>query len=72
LPLAIDRPGGLLITLALGATFALGLELLQGAYVVGRTFDIDDAITGFAGAAIGVAVASLVRPIVRSGYVKRR
>jgi glycopeptide antibiotics resistance protein len=72
LPFAIDRPGGILVTLALGAACALGFELLQGAYVVGRTFDIDDAITGFAGAGIGAAVASLVRPIVRFGYVKRR
>ncbi len=72
LPFAIDRPGGILITLGLGLGFALGLELLQGAYVVGRTFDIDDAITGFAGAAIGAAVASLTRPVVKSGYVRRR
>jgi len=72
LPFAIDRPGGLLATLALGVGFALGLEILQGAVVVGRTFDIDDAISGFAGACIGVAVTSLLRPVVRSGLVKRR
>jgi len=72
LPFAVDRPGGILITLALGAGCALGFEILQGAYVVGRTFDIDDAITGFAGAGIGAAVASLLRPMVKSGYVRRR
>jgi len=72
LPFAIDRPGGILVTLALGVACALGLEILQGAYVIGRTFDIDDAITGFAGAAIGAAVASLLRPMVRSGLVARK
>jgi len=72
LPFAIDRPGAVLITLALGAAFALGLELVQGAYVAERTFDIDDAISGFAGACIGAAAASLSRPILKFGYVRRR
>lgn len=72
LPFAINRPGGILVTLALGAAFALGLEIVQGAYVIGRTFDIDDAISGFAGVCIGAAVASLLRPMVTSGLTSRR
>jgi glycopeptide antibiotics resistance protein len=72
LPFAIDRPGGILVTLAFGAGCALGFEILQGAYVIGRTFDIDDAITGFAGVCVGAAVASLLRPMVKSGFVSRR
>jgi glycopeptide antibiotics resistance protein len=72
LPFVVNRPGGVLVALALGAGCALGFELVQGAFVVGRTFDIDDAITGFAGVALGTAVASLLGPIVRIGYARRR
>src|SRR4051794_21498363 len=72
LPLAIDRPGGVIITLVITAGLALGLEIIQGSVVAERTFDIDDAISGYAGAAIGAAAAALVRPLVRVGLVSRR
>ncbi len=72
LPLAIDRPGGVFITLVITAGLALGLEIVQGAIVAERTFDIDDAISGFAGAGIGAGAAALLRPMARVGLVSRR
>jgi glycopeptide antibiotics resistance protein len=72
IPFAIDRPGGVLITLVITAGLALGLEILQGAVIAERTFDIDDAISGFAGALLGAVAAAILRPIARVGLVSRR
>lgn len=40
---------------------AFGMEVAQGVTVVGRAFDIDDAIGGAAGALAAVAVGALLR-----------
>jgi glycopeptide antibiotics resistance protein len=43
---------------------AFGLEVVQGITVLGRDFDIDDAIAGAAGGLAAVAVGSFVRSAV--------
>lgn len=40
---------------------AFGMEVSQGVTVVGRAFDVDDAIAGAAGALAAVAVGAVLR-----------
>ena len=66
LPSAIGRGWPALI----GALFVLGLlafglEILQGLAVSYRTFDVDDAIAGFAGATGAAIVGGILRPLTR-------
>ncbi|WP_230396130.1 VanZ family protein [Streptomyces blattellae] len=55
-PVVVPRTRGPLRVLLLTATVMLLVELVQGAMVTGRAFDIDDVILNTAGALIGYLV----------------
>src|SRR5688572_21615415 len=53
LPLVLPRARGILRVLALTAAVMLLVELVQGALVTGRAFDIDDVLLNTTGAMVG-------------------
>ncbi|WP_406335236.1 VanZ family protein [Streptomyces sp. NBC_00203] len=53
LPVLAPRARGILRVLALTAAVMLLVELIQGALITGRAFDIDDVILNTAGALVG-------------------
>jgi glycopeptide antibiotics resistance protein len=63
LPFAATRWHPFVVTAVLLAIFAFGLEITQGVAIAARTFDIDDAISGFAGGIGGMLVAGLLWPV---------
>ncbi|GGV08349.1 hypothetical protein GCM10010182_29600 [Actinomadura cremea] len=64
LPLIAKRLRGPLRLAVLTALFSLAIELVQGAFVVGRAFDIDDLILNVAG--VVLAYLLLGRRLSRS------
>jgi glycopeptide antibiotics resistance protein len=62
-PLVVRRWSGIVILGVVVAAIAFGLELVQGLAIVGRTFDIDDAIVSGAGAAAALVVGTFLRPV---------
>jgi glycopeptide antibiotics resistance protein len=63
LPYAFYQWRGVPVSALFIAFLAFGLELTQGLLIAERTFDIDDAIAGFVGGVVALAVASLLRPV---------
>lgn len=63
LPYAFYRWRGVAVPLMIVAFLAFGLEFTQGLSIAERTFDVDDAIAGFAGGLAGALVAAMVRPV---------
>lgn len=53
LPVVLPRAGGILRVIALTAAVMLLVELVQGALVTGRAFDIDDVLLNITGAMVG-------------------
>ncbi|GAB2980213.1 hypothetical protein GCM10023080_052400 [Streptomyces pseudoechinosporeus] len=53
LPVVLPRARGILRVLALTAAVMLLVELVQGALVTGRAFDIDDVLLNTTGAMVG-------------------
>ncbi|WP_262402400.1 VanZ family protein [Actinomadura sp. CNU-125] len=64
LPLVAKRLRGPLRLAVLTALFSFAVELVQGAFVIGRAFDIDDVILNVAG--VVLAYALLGRRLSRS------
>jgi glycopeptide antibiotics resistance protein len=63
LPFAAVRWHPFVVTALLLVVFAFGLEITQGVAIAARTFDIDDAISGFAGGVGGMLAAGVLWPI---------
>ncbi len=61
-PLVVRRWFNVVVVGIVVASFAFGLELVQGLVIVGRTFDIDDAIVSFAGAGAALGLGLVLRP----------
>ena len=53
LPVVLPRARGILRVIALTAAVMLCVELVQGALVTGRAFDIDDVLLNITGAMVG-------------------
>lgn len=60
LPFAAVRWHPFVVTAVLLVLFAFGLEITQGLAISQRTFDIDDAISGFAGGLVGMLSAGVL------------
>ncbi|MEX2393476.1 MAG: VanZ family protein [Actinomycetota bacterium] len=65
MPFAVYQWRGLVVSLLILATLAFGVEVTQGFFIADRTFDIDDAISGFVGGAAGTLFAALAHPLAR-------
>ncbi len=65
LPFATYQWHGIGWALAVLIFLAFAFEMTQGITIAERTFDIDDAIAGCAGAALGTVAAAVLRPLVR-------
>jgi glycopeptide antibiotics resistance protein len=63
LPFAFYSSRGILVSALIIALLAFGLEFTQGLLIAERTIDVDDAISGFVGGIVALALASLLRPI---------
>jgi len=70
LPMVIPRARGILLVLAITALVMLLVELVQGAIITGRAFDIDDVILNTAGALVGYLL--LGRRMGRVVHPRRR
>ncbi len=64
-PYAFFQWRGIPLPIMLLAFLAFALEFTQGFTITERTFDIDDAIAGFAGAVLAVIAAALIHPLTR-------
>ena len=62
--LAVRATGRRGSAIAAAAAFSAGIEFVQ--YFIGRSADVDDVLLNTAGAALGVALAVLVRPRARA------
>ncbi|MEU6276002.1 VanZ family protein [Streptomyces populi] len=70
LPVVFPRTRGILRVLALTAVVMLLVELVQGALITGRSFDIDDVILNTTGALVGYLL--LGRRLGRAVHPKKR
>ncbi|MFI1395969.1 VanZ family protein [Streptomyces sp. NPDC020681] len=70
LPVLVPRARGLLRVVAVTALVMTLVELVQGAVITGRAFDIDDVILNTAGALLGYLV--LGRRLGRAVHPRRR
>ncbi|AVH55010.1 MULTISPECIES: VanZ family protein [Streptomyces] len=70
LPVLVPRALGILRVAALTAAVMLLVELIQGALITGRAFDIDDVILNTAGALVGYLL--LGRRLGRAVHPKKR
>ncbi|GGX90576.1 VanZ family protein [Streptomyces fructofermentans] len=70
LPVLIPRVRGILRVLLLTATVMLLVELVQGALITGRAFDIDDVILNTTGALVGYLI--LGRRLSRAVHPRKR
>ncbi|MFS8197794.1 VanZ family protein [Streptomyces sp. CWNU-52B] len=70
LPVLVPGTRGILRVILLTATAMLLVELVQGALITGRAFDIDDVILNTTGALIGYLL--LGRRVSRAVHPKRR
>ncbi|MGQ4376057.1 VanZ family protein [Streptomyces sp. SAS_267] len=70
LPVVFPRVRGILRVLALTAVVMLLVELVQGALITGRSFDIDDVILNTTGALVGYLL--LGRRLGRAVHPRKR
>ncbi|MGW7607377.1 VanZ family protein [Streptomyces sp. NPDC054766] len=70
LPVVFPKTRGILRVLALTAVVMLLVELVQGALITGRSFDIDDVILNTAGALVGYLL--LGRRLGRAVHPRKR
>ncbi|MFD5813571.1 VanZ family protein [Streptomyces sp. NPDC059618] len=70
LPVVFPRTRGILRVLALTAAVMLLVELVQGALITGRSFDIDDVILNTSGALVGYLL--LGRRLGRAVHPRKR